>query len=107
MRKLICFLLCRIVFSGFSFGCAITNQNAQSTSESESAEIPKEEQKGSIYSLHALYEAGKLTQEDLLNIAYYSDSDFDSCALSDYICSFKLILVRKRCCCRRCYTLAG
>lgn len=88
MRKLICFLLCIIVCLGLSFGCAITSQNTLSTSEVESEtqgeseseiesapnqeETPKEEQKGSIYSLHALYEAGKLTQEDLLNIAYYS-----------------------------------
>lgn len=74
MRKLICSLLCIIFCLGLSFGCSKTNPNTQSKSESESVEKPKEEQKGSIYSLHALYAAGKLTQEDLLNIAYYSDN---------------------------------
>ena len=90
MKRLICFLLCIIFCLGLGFGCSITSQKPQSASEVESEtqsepeseiesapnqeEMPKEEQKGSIYSLHALYEAGKLTQEDLLNIAYYSDN---------------------------------
>ena len=70
-----------IVFClGLSLGCDISSDNFQSESQSEleststQEETPKEEQKGSVYSLHALYEAGKLTQEDLLNIAYYSDN---------------------------------
>ncbi|MBR2384085.1 MAG: hypothetical protein IKA99_00580, partial [Clostridia bacterium] len=81
MRKLICFLLCIIVFSGFSFGCSITSQNQQSTSESESekeSEIestPIQEEKSipkGMLSLQEAFDLGVLTHEDLLSIAYHS-----------------------------------
>lgn len=73
-------MLCVSLCLGFSISCT-TSDNSQSESlvESQSdglsdSEQEKEEQKSSIYSLSALYEAGKLTQEDLLNIAYYSSN---------------------------------
>ena len=81
MRKLICFLLCIIVFSGFSFGCSITNQNAQSTSElegekeSEIESTPIQEETSiprGILSLQEAFDLGVLTHEDLLSIAYHS-----------------------------------
>ena len=56
-------------------GCGNTRDNSESVAESESVVVESEEEKekiGGDYTLEALYDAGKLTQEDLLNIAYYS-----------------------------------
>ena len=81
MRKVICFLLCIIVLSGFSFGCSITSQNTQSTSElegekeSEIESTPIQEETSiprGILSLQEAFDLGVLTHEDLLNVAYHS-----------------------------------
>ena len=67
MKKFISLLLCISVCLGLCFGCT------RLTSDKESESVP-EEKTGEVFTLRALYEAGKLSKEDLLNIAYYSNN---------------------------------
>ena len=75
MKKFISLLLCISVCLGLCFGCTRLTSDKESAFESvfESESVP-EEKTGEVFTLRALYEAGKLSKEDLLNIAYYSNN---------------------------------
>ena len=71
MKFLTSLLLCISLCLGFCFGCASLTSDRESVFESES--VP-EEKTGEVFTLRALYEAGKLSKEDLINIAYHSNN---------------------------------
>ena len=75
MKKFISLLLCIGMCLGLCFGCTRLTSDKESAFESvfESESAP-EEKTGEVFTLRALYEAGKLSKEDLLNIAYHSNN---------------------------------
>ena len=72
MKNLICAIYLMICLTLYC-GCSPVTPDSEILKESE-IETTIEEQSGEVFTLRALYEAGKLSKEDLLNIAYYSDN---------------------------------
>lgn len=72
MKNLICAIYLMICLTLYC-GCSPVTPDSEILKESE-IETTLEEQSGEVFTLRALYEAGKLSKEDLLNIAYHSNN---------------------------------